>query len=131
MAVKISGKSVKWGIPAAGKTLADGVVAGIVQNISLNRGGNVENIPDEDGDIVTRVDHGAMNSGSFTTLVTATSPALPAKGDEITGLSAIDGVALNTGRTFVEDASITYSGVSTTEVQVSFTHYPEMGATGA
>ena len=128
MAVQISGKQIKWGIPAAGKTMSDGVVAGIVQDITLNRGGNVENIADEDGDIVTRVDHGRINTGTITTMVTAASPSLPAKGTEITGAAAIDGVALNDGRLFVEDASIAYSGVQGTRVTIPFTHYPDLPA---
>jgi hypothetical protein len=128
MAVQISGKQIKWGIIAAGKTLADGIVEGIVQDIQLSRGGNVENIPDEDGDMVTRVDHGAMNTGTINTTVTAVSPSLPAKGDEITGATAIDGVDLSTGRIFVEEASITYSGVAATRVAISFAHYPDMPA---
>lgn len=128
MSVKIEGKQIKWGIVAAGKTLADSIVAGIVENVSLARAGNVEEIPDEDGDIVTRVDHGATNMVTINTIVTAATPALPAKGLEITGAAAIDGVALNTGRLFVEDASITYTGVDATKVAITAKHYPDMAA---
>lgn len=128
MAVQISGTQIKWGIPAAGKTAADGIVTGIVQDISLNRGGSVENIPDEDGDIVVRVDHGTINTGTITTMVTAASPSLPTKGTDLTFAAAIDGVALNVGRAFVEDASIAYSGVAGTRVTIPFTHYPLLPA---
>jgi hypothetical protein len=129
MAVQISGIQIKWGIPSALKTSADALVLGIVQNISLNRAGSVENIPDEDGDFVTRVDHGKHNTGTITTMMVTPgsgSPAIPAKGAEITGLGAIDGVALNVGKVFVDDASITYSGTAGTQVTIPFTHYPDM-----
>jgi hypothetical protein len=128
MAVQVSGKQVSWGIPSAGKTLADSIVEGIVQDFEVSTDGNVEEIPDEDGDFVSRVDHGAKNTVTFSTIVTASSPALPAKGTSVTFASAIDGVSLNTGLAFVESASISYAGTSTTTVSITVTHYPGMTA---
>lgn len=126
MAVSVSGTTVQWGIPAAGKTAADSLVAGIVQDFEITTDGNVTEITDEDGDFVSRVDHGEKNTVTFSSLVTAASPSLPAKGDSVTFASAIDGVALDTGLSFVEDASIAYAGTSTTTVSITVTHYPSM-----
>ena len=102
MAVTINGATVSWGIPAAGKTVADSLVAGIVQDFEISTDGNVAEIADEDGDMVARVDHGEKNTVTFSSLVTAASPDLPAKGTAVTFASAIDGVDLDTGEAFVE-----------------------------
>jgi phytoene dehydrogenase-like protein len=126
MAVQVSGTQVSWGIPSAGKTVADSLVTGIVQDFEISTDGNVTEITDEDGDIVSRVDHGEKNTVTFSTLVTAASPTLPAKGDEVTFAAAIDGVALNTGEAYVESASIAYAGTSTTTVSITVSHYPSM-----
>lgn len=126
MAVVINGTSVSWGIPSDGKTVADSLVAGIVQNFEIETDGNTAEITDEDGDIVARVDHGESNMVTFSSIVTAASPSLPAKGTQVTFASAIDGVALNTGEAFVESASIAYAGTSTTTVSFTVKHYPDM-----
>jgi hypothetical protein len=128
MSVIIKGKQVKWGIPATAKTASDALVTGIVENVKLRHAGNTADIPDEDGDIVTRVGHGKKNVVTLSTKVTAASPTLPAKDTEVTFSAAIDGVALNTGRCFVEDAEITYQGVDATVVAITIHHYPDMAA---
>ena len=124
MAVSINGTTVQWGIPAAGKTVADSLVAGIVQDFEVSTDGNVAEIADEDGDMVARVDHGAKNTVSFSSLVTDATPTLPAKGTAVTFAAAIDGVALNVGEAFVESASISHSGTNTATVSFTVTHYP-------
>jgi hypothetical protein len=124
MAVTINGATVSWGIPAAGKTVADSLVAGIVQDFEISTDGNVSEIADEDGDMVARVDHGAKNTVTFSSLVTASSPDLPAKGTPVTFAAAIDGVDLNTGEAFVESASIAHAGTNTATVSFTVTHYP-------
>lgn len=126
MAVNISGTQVSWGIPAAGKTVADSLVAGIVQNFDISTDGNVAEIPDEDGDIVARVDHGAKNTITFSSLVTAASPTLPVKGTEVTFAADIDGVALTSGEAYVESANISHQGTNTTTVNFTVSHYPSM-----
>ena len=124
MAVSINGATVSWGIPAEGKTVADSLVAGIVQDFEISTDGNVAEIADEDGDMVARVDHGAKNTVTFSSLVTTASPSLPAKGASVTFGSAIDGVALNVGEAFVESASIAHAGTNTATVSFTVTHYP-------
>ena len=125
MAVNVEGRQVSWGIVAAGKTISDSLVSGIVQSFELSRDGAVSEIADEDGDLVTRVDHGGKNNITFSAIVTEVSPTLPIKGAEVTFAADIDGFALFTsGRGFIESASIVYSGTSTTTVSFSVTHYP-------
>jgi hypothetical protein len=124
MAVSINGTTVQWGIPAAGKTVADNLVLGIVQDFEVSTDGNVAEIADEDGDMVARVDHGAKNTVSFSSLVTTAAPTLPAKGTAVTFAAAIDGVALNVGEAFVESASISHAGTNTATVSFTVTHYP-------
>jgi hypothetical protein len=124
MAVSINGTTVQWGIPAAGKTVADSLVAGIVQDFEVSTDGSVAEIADEDGDMVARVDHGAKNTVSFSSLVTTAAPTLPAKGTAVTFAAAIDGVALNVGEAFVESASISHAGTNTATVSFTVTHYP-------
>jgi len=127
MAVQVSGTQVSWGIPADGKTAADSLVEGIVQDFEISTDGNLTEITDEDGDFVSRVDHGEKNTVTFSSL-TDTSPTLPAKGASVTFSAAINGVALNTGLSFVEDASIAYAGTNTTTVSITVSHYPDMSA---
>ena len=124
MAVSINGTTVQWGIPAAGKTVADNLVLGIVQDFEVSTDGNVAEIADEDGDMVARVDHGAKNTVSFSSLVTDATPVIPAKGTAVTFAAAIDGVALNVGEAFVESASISHAGTNTATVSFTVTHYP-------
>jgi|TARA_R110000803_G_scaffold41295_3_gene88888 hypothetical protein len=124
MAVSINGTTVQWGIPAAGKTVADSLVAGIVQDFEVSTDGSVAEIADEDGDMVARVDHGAKNTVSFSSLVTTAAPVLPVKGTAVTFAAAIDGVALNVGEAFVESASISHAGTNTATVSFTVTHYP-------
>lgn len=124
MAVSINGATVSWGIPAAGKTVADSLVAGIVQDFEISTDGNVAEIADEDGDMVARVDHGEKNTVTFSSLVTEASPTLPAKGTSVTFATAIDGVNLDVGEAFVESASIAHAGTNTATVSFTVTHYP-------
>ena len=124
MAVSVNGATVQWGIPPAGKTVADNLVAGIVQDFEVSTDGSVAEIADEDGDMVARVDHGAKNTVSFSSLVTDATPTLPAKGTAVTFAAAIDGVALNVGEAFVESASISHAGANTATVSFTVTHYP-------
>lgn len=126
MAVAIVGDQVSWGIPSAGKTIADAQVTGIVQDFELSRDGNVSEIADEDGDFVSRVDHGAKNTITFSSIVTDATPTMPPKGAEVTFAADIDGFALTTGEGYVESASISYAGTSTTTVSFSVTHYPNL-----
>ena len=128
MGENISGVQVSWGIPDDGKTAADSLVEGIVQDFEISTDGNLTEITDEDGDIVSRVDHGEKNTVSFTTLVTAASPSLPAKGDAVTFSGAIAGVDVSSGLCRVEDASISFQGTDTTSVSITITHYPDMSA---
>ena len=130
MAETQTGTTVQWGIPGALKTASDAMVAGIVQNTSISRGGQTTEITDEDGDIVTRVDHGTYNEVSFEAIVTAASPSLPEKGDLLTFSAAVDGVALNTGRVTVETAQITHTGANSTTVSITAKHYPDMPTSG-
>ena len=123
MAVSISGTTVQWGIPADGKTAADTLVAGIVQDFEISREGNVTEITDEDGDYVARVDHGEKNTITFSSLATAASPSLPDKGEVVT-IADIDNVNLATGDVYVESASIAHAGTNTTTVNFTLTHYP-------
>lgn len=129
MAVKISGKQVSWGIPSAAKTAADGLVEGIVESVEISVGGQTAEIPDEDGDIVTRVDHGGKNTVTISTRVTASAPSLPEKGDSVTFSAAIDGVPLSTGKCYVDDAKITYKGNDSSVVNITISHYPIMSST--
>ena len=122
--VATDGIQVSWGIPAEGKTVADALVTGIVQDFEVSTDGNTAEIADEDGDIVARVDHGAKNTVSFSTLVATATPALPVKGAAVTFSNAIDGVALNTGHAYIESASISHAGTNTATVSISISHYP-------
>ena len=124
MAVNVEGRQVSWGIVAAGKTISDSLVTGIVQDFELSRDGSVSEIADEDGDLVARVDHGGKNNVTFSAIVTTATPSVPIKGTEVTFASDIDGFTLTTGRGFIESASIVYSGTSTTTVSFAVTHYP-------
>lgn len=128
MAVAISGKQVSWGIPAVHKTSADALIEGIVDDIKVALGGNTTDINDEDGDICTRVDHGAKNTVTVQTRVTDTTPVLPEKGTEVTFSAAVDGVPLNVGRCFVESSEITYKGNESSMVSITIHHYPLMEA---
>jgi hypothetical protein len=128
MAVAIKGKQISWGIPSAAKTASDALVSGIVSSFRVTRGGASEDIPDEDGDLVARVDHGKFNTVSFESRVATATPSLPEIGAEITGLGTIDGVAFGTGRVFIESAEITHQGTSSTTVSFGAKHYPIMVA---
>ncbi len=124
MAVEIKGATVKWGIPSALKTSSDALVTGIVQSIDIQVGGSTEDIADEDGDLVARVGHGDKNTVTISTIVTASTVTLPAKDTLVEFASAVDGVPLQTGKAYIEDAKITYSGNSTTAVDFTIHHYP-------
>jgi hypothetical protein len=103
------------------------VTAGIVESASIALGGSTETVVDEDGDTVTRIDHGAENKISVEVKCLSTS-TLPAKGSELTGLGTIDGVTLGTGRTFVDDSTVSYASTAVKKISVSATHYPGMAA---
>lgn len=128
MAVQISGVEVSWGIPSAVKSASDALVTGIVQDVKISVGGSTAEIPDEDGDYVSRVDFGFKNTVTIQTIVTDATPTLPAKGASVTFGSAVDGVPLNTGLCFVDSSEITYKGVDTTGVSMTIVHYPAMVA---
>jgi hypothetical protein len=102
--------------------------AGIVESFSVQLGGNTEEIVDEDGDFVSRVDHGASNKLSLEVLIQATS-TVPTKGTVITGLSAVQGITLNTGAVLVDDAQVMFAKAGVAKLSVSATHYPGMTAT--
>ena len=128
MAAAIKGKQISWGVSAAGITLANAATtAGIVESITIERGGETSKIVDEDGDIVTRIDHGEEIKLEIEVKALLTS-TVPAKGTEITGLAAIDLIPINTGRTFVESAKVTYSGSDAKKISISAVNYPVMAA---
>ncbi len=125
MAEDINGVQVSWGIPDSAKTDIDAVVTGIVQDFSVSADGNMTEITDEDGDIVSVVYHGAKNTISFTTTVIGSSAVIPPKGTEITFSADINGITLNTaGETFVDSSDISYTGTGVTTVSISATHFP-------
>jgi hypothetical protein len=126
MAVSIRGRQVSWGIPASAKTASDALVEGIVESVEITVGGSTAEIVDEDGDIVCRVDHGGKNTVTISTRVTDPTPALPIKGAEVVFSTAIDGVALNTGECYVDDAKIAYKGNDSSMVNITISHYPLM-----
>lgn len=128
MAHSIKGRVVVWGVPAGVITGVQSVTtSGIVQNFTATRGGEVAEIGDEENDFVTRVDHGKKNTGSIEIMCEPDS-TIPDKGDELTGLGEIDGIDFDTGRVFVEDASVTYQNAQVKKMTVPFTHYPDMAA---
>ncbi|MCW1921324.1 hypothetical protein OKA05_02095 [Luteolibacter arcticus] len=124
----MKGREVVWGVPAGVITGVQSVTtSGIVQNFTVNRGGEVAEIGDEENDIVTRIDHAKKNTGSIEIMCEPDS-TLPEKGDELTGLGEHDGIDFAEGRTFVEDASVTYQNAQVKKITVPFTHYPDMAA---
>jgi hypothetical protein len=129
MAASVKGIQVSFGIPASAVTNSAAVTtAGIVESFSVQLGGNTEEIVDEDGDFVSRVDHGASNKLSLEVLIQATS-TVPTKGTVITGLSAVQGITLNTGAVLVDDAQVMFAKAGVAKLSVSATHYPGMTAT--
>jgi len=125
MANSTKGVQVSWGIPASAKTDIDEVVTGIVQDFSISADGNMNEITDEDGDIVSVVYHGTKNSISFSTLVIGNSATIPTKGTRILFSADLNGITLNTaGETYVDTAEISYAGTDTTSVSISATHFP-------
>lgn len=128
MSAQISGKQIVWGVPAGAITGVHSVTtSGIVQSFGVQFGGETEVITDEDGDKVTRVDHGAENKLSME-VICEPSTTMPEKGDELTGLGTIDGVDFTTGRVFVDDANAEYTGNASKKISISATHYPGMPA---
>lgn len=130
MAANIEGRQVLFGISSPVKTVSDSILAGIVQDASATRDGNVTEIQDEDGDHVTRIDHGAKNEISITLMTTETTLTLPAKGDEVSfgAVTAIDGIAVSSGRAFIESSSSSQAGAAATSVSLTIAHYPDMAA---
>lgn len=128
MAASISGRQVVWGVPSDVITAVQTVTtSGIIQDFTFNDGGNTEEVPDEDGDFVARVDYGKKNSLSFT-VVAEDDTVNPEKGDELTFAAAVDGIALDEGRIFVETAEVVTSNSSTKRIAVTASHYPDMEA---
>lgn len=128
MSASIKGRTVVFGVTAGAITAAHAATtAGIVESFSISAGGETVDIGDEDNDLVTRIDHGAKNTVSLEVLCEPTSD-LPAKGDEITGMGTIDGVAFGTGRVFVETAQVQYQKAQVKKITVTASHYPSMAA---
>ena len=125
MSATVRGIQIVWGIPSAIATAVhSAVTAGIIQSFSWDDEGETDIIVDEDGDKVTRVDHGAEVRGSFEVRCLSTTVA-PRKGDAITGLATIDGINL-TNNTVVDSVSAGYAGNQSKTFTVNFTHYPDM-----
>lgn len=128
MAAAIKGKQVIWGIPSGAITAANTVItAGIIQSFEVTKGGGTTTVADEDDDIVTRIDHAVENKLSLEVTCVSTTTC-PAKGAELTSLGTLDGVAFDTGRTFVDDAKAVYSQGGVKKISISATHYPTMAA---
>lgn len=125
MAEIIKGVQVVWGIAGAAKTDQDTITtAGIGQSFTLTKGSALEEIPDEVGDIVAAVFHGAYTEGSCEVVCVSTT-TIPEVGDEltITADGVTGGLGLCTG------ATITYNGAQTKKLSVTFKHFPEMSGT--
>lgn len=131
MAAVIKGKQISWGIPAAAVTAGTSLftAVGIVESFEIDPGGGTTEIGDEDDDIVTRIDHAAVNKISMTVICTS-STTKPAKGAEITGstLGTLDGIAFGTGRIFVDTAKVTYNRAGEKKIAMTASHYPVMAA---
>lgn len=127
MAADIKGKQVAWGVAALIATVHAATTSGIVQSFSWGAGGETDEVTDEDGDYVTRIDHGDKNSLSMEVLCVADSVP-PAKGDELVFASAVDGLPINVGRVIVDTAEVSYSDKAKKRISVSATQYPEMAA---
>lgn len=126
MAATIQGIQVSFGVPSAvSGAIVAFVTAGIVENFQYTRGGNTAEIIDEDGDIVSRVDHGAKIDVSFDVICTTTT-TVPAKGAVIAGLGTIDGINFGSDKTFVESVEVTYPAADVKKLSVSAVHYPSM-----
>jgi flagellar hook assembly protein FlgD len=125
MAVKIEGTQVIWGVPSATSAFR-GTIDGIIESIDIERGGEKELVYDEDGEVVSRVDHGKINTGTINIIAEGAlgdSPALPKKGDPITG-STVGGVNFATD-SFVESAKVTHAGTALTKIAIAFVQYPD------
>jgi len=130
MAATIKGRTVIWGITAGVITAANvATTSGVIQSFSIDLGGETDKVKDEDGDIVTRIDHGAENKISIEVLC-QTNTSLPVKGSELTGLGTIDGINFATGRVFVDSAKVDYSNTAVKKITVNATHNPAMAADG-
>lgn len=128
MSASIKGRTVVFGVAAGAISGVHSVTtSGIVQSLSISAGGETAEIGDEDNDFVTRVDHGAKNTVSLEVLCEPDSE-LPVKGDELTGLGTIDGVAFGTGRVFVDTAQVQHQNGQVKKISVTATHYPSMAA---
>lgn len=126
----IVGKQVLFGISDSLKTVSDTVISGIVQDASASKTGAVLEIQDEDGDHVTRIDHGKKNTISITVLTTDASLDLPENGAEVNfgAITDIDGIDVSTGRAFIDDATSSQAGGQTTSASYTISHYPSMQA---
>jgi hypothetical protein len=128
MAAAVKGVQVVFGVPAGVNTeVLKFVTAGVVADYGIALGGATDTVSDGDNDIVTRIDSAAENKVTLSINAVATS-VLPAKGLEVTGLLALDGVTFATGRTFVDDSKVDYANNAVKKISVSATHYPAMAA---
>lgn len=127
MSAQISGVQVSWGIPSAAKTAANTLAAGIVEDFKPAAGGNTTEIVDEDGDHVTRVDHGEKNTVNITVKI-LDAETLPVKGTEVTFAADVGGLGLNSGRCFIDSAELLYKGNDASTASFTVSHYPEMAA---
>ncbi len=127
MAATISGIQISWGIPADAKTAANSLADGIVEDFKPAAGGNVSEISDEDGDYVTRVDHGEKNTVTLSVKI-LDAETIPKKGTEVTFSADVGGLGLNTGRCFVESAELAYKGNDASVASITITHYPSLPA---
>ena len=128
MAASIKGKQISWGISAEAVALAAAATtSGIIESVSVDRGGEVSKIVDENGEVVTRVDHGTEIKADIEVKALSDS-TLPAKGDEIFDLEDVDDLPFSTGRTFVESAKVTYNGNDAKKISISVVNYPDMEA---
>jgi hypothetical protein len=124
MAAAVTGVQVLFGIPASAVTNSTATTtAGIVESYSVQLGGATEEIGDEDGDIVARIDHGAVNKISLEVLIQSTS-TVPTKGSTISGMQTVQGITLGTGKVIVDDAQVTFTKAGVSKLSVSASHYP-------
>lgn len=128
MSASIKGRFVVWGITAGVISLVNSVTAsGIIQSASISGGGGTDTITDEDGDHVTRIDHGGENKINVE-VICEPNTTVPVKGSELTGLGNIDGINFNAGRVFVDDPKVDYTNAQGKKLSFTATHYPEMPA---
>lgn len=125
MSASVKGKQLVWGVPDGVKTAAEAAfTTGIVESASVARGGSNEDIADEDGKYVTRVDHGGTNQVEITVKALDDS-TVPEAGDVLTGLGTIDGVNLDAGSVIVDEAKEIFAGAGVKKLSITATHLPD------